>query len=51
MVMFSVQGLDVNRVIQELLPVLPGLSAKVVPEVLSRLSSRVIARLIRDTFL
>ncbi|MFS8015123.1 hypothetical protein Hanom_Chr15g01352681 [Helianthus anomalus] len=45
------QGLDVNRVIQELLPVLPGLSAKVLPEVVSRLSSRVLARLIRDTFL
>nr|GEU79927.1 aminoglycoside phosphotransferase [Tanacetum cinerariifolium] len=47
----SDQDLDVNRVIQELLPIMPGLSATVLPEVLSRLSSRVIARLIRDTFL
>uniref|UniRef100_A0A5B7BC63 Protein kinase domain-containing protein n=1 Tax=Davidia involucrata TaxID=16924 RepID=A0A5B7BC63_DAVIN len=47
----SNQGVDVNRVIQELVPVLPGLSAKVLPEVLSRLSSRIMARLIRDTFL
>ncbi|XP_076892832.1 uncharacterized protein LOC143544664 [Bidens hawaiensis] len=45
------QGLDASRVIRELLPVMPGLSAKVLPEVLSRLSSRVMARLIRDTFL
>ncbi|CAH1436322.1 unnamed protein product [Lactuca virosa] len=47
----SDQGLDVNRIIQELIPIMPGLSAKVLPEVLTRLSSRVMARLIRDTFL
>nr|GMD85491.1 putative unusual protein kinase [Ipomoea batatas]GME03493.1 putative unusual protein kinase [Ipomoea batatas] len=47
----SNQGVDVSRAIQELLPVLPGLSAKVLPEVLSRLSSRVFARLLRDTLL
>ncbi|KAK9288691.1 hypothetical protein L1049_017154 [Liquidambar formosana] len=47
----SNQGVDVAQVIQELLPVLPGISAKVLPEVLSRLSSRVLARLVRDTFL
>ncbi|CDO99419.1 unnamed protein product [Coffea canephora] len=47
----SNQGVNIPRVIQELLPVLPGLSAKVLPEVLSRLSSRVMARLIRDTLL
>lgn len=50
----SNQGLDgasVPRVIQELLPVLPGLSAKVLPEILSRLTSRVMARLIRDALL
>ncbi|XP_059632206.1 uncharacterized protein LOC132274876 [Cornus florida] len=46
----SNQGINVIRVIQELLPVLPGLSS-VAPEVLSRLSSRVFARLIRDIFL
>ncbi|KAJ8616804.1 hypothetical protein MRB53_036176 [Persea americana] len=45
------QDVDVTQVIRELLPVLPGISAKVLPEVLSRLSSRVLARLIRDTFL
>ncbi|KAK6161798.1 hypothetical protein DH2020_005179 [Rehmannia glutinosa] len=47
----SNQGVNVPQVIQELLPVLPGLSAKVLPEVLSRLSSRVFARIIRDTLL
>ncbi|PSR98449.1 UbiB domain protein [Actinidia chinensis var. chinensis] len=47
----SNQSVDVTRVVQELLPILPGLSANVLPEVLSRLSSRVLARLIRDTFL
>ncbi|KAK4406061.1 hypothetical protein Sango_0612600 [Sesamum angolense] len=47
----SNQGVNVPQVIQELLPVLPGISAKVLPEVLSRLSSRVLARVIRDTLL
>ncbi|CAK9329276.1 unnamed protein product [Citrullus colocynthis] len=47
----SKEGVDVVRVIRELLPVLPGISATVLPEVVSRLSSRVIARLIRDTML
>lgn len=47
----SSQDLDVIQVIQELLPVLPGISAKVLPEIFSRLSSRVVARLIRDTLL
>ncbi|KAI3469930.1 hypothetical protein Pfo_026592 [Paulownia fortunei] len=47
----SNQGVNVPQVIQELLPVLPGLSAKVLPEVLSRLSSRIVARVIRDTML
>ncbi|GAB4844096.1 hypothetical protein Ancab_014061 [Ancistrocladus abbreviatus] len=42
---------DISWVTQELLPVLPGISARVMPEVLSRLSSRIMARLIRDTFL
>ncbi|XP_022138474.1 uncharacterized protein LOC111009639 [Momordica charantia] len=45
------EGADVVRVFQELLPVLPGISATVLPEVLSRLSSRVFARLIRDAML
>ncbi|KAJ4955204.1 hypothetical protein NE237_011987 [Protea cynaroides] len=45
------QGVNFSQVVQELLPVLPGISAKVLPEVLSRLSSRVLARLIQDTFL
>ncbi|XVF65098.1 hypothetical protein PTKIN_Ptkin09bG0219500 [Pterospermum kingtungense] len=47
----SNQGVNVAQTIRELLPVLPGISARVLPEVLSRLSSRVLARLIRDTFL
>ncbi|GAB2267254.1 hypothetical protein Dimus_002239 [Dionaea muscipula] len=42
---------NVAEVIRELLPVLPGISARVLPEVLSRLTSRVMARLIRETFL
>lgn len=45
------QGVNVAQVVQELLPVLPGISARVLPEVLSRLSSRIAARIIRDTFL
>jgi aarF domain-containing kinase len=47
----SSQALNVPQIIQELLPVLPGISAKVLPDVLGRLSSRVLARLIRDAFL
>ncbi|CAN4090943.1 unnamed protein product [Withania somnifera] len=47
----GLEGANVARVIQELLPVLPGLSAKVLPEILSRLTSRVMARLIRDVML
>ncbi|XP_050217578.1 uncharacterized protein LOC126668416 [Mercurialis annua] len=47
----SPQDTSVARIIQEFLPILPGISAKVLPEVLSRLSSRVAARIIRDTFL
>ncbi|KAL4295391.1 hypothetical protein GQ457_12G001770 [Hibiscus cannabinus] len=47
----STQDINVARVIQELLPVLPGISVRVLPDVISRLSSRVLARLIRDTFL
>lgn len=45
------QDVNITYIIQELLPVLPGISAKVLPEVLSRLSSRIFARLIRETFL
>nr|POF08471.1 uncharacterized protein CFP56_55712 [Quercus suber] len=40
----SNQDVNIEQVIQELLPVLPGISTKVLPEVLSRLSSRVLAR-------
>ncbi|XP_020231890.1 uncharacterized protein LOC109812353 isoform X2 [Cajanus cajan] len=47
----SSQALNIPQIIQELLPVLPGISVKVLPDVVSRLSSRVLARLIRDTFL
>ncbi|KAH0456834.1 hypothetical protein IEQ34_014741 [Dendrobium chrysotoxum] len=45
------QDVDIANIIQELLPVLPGISAKVLPELTSRLTSRVLARLVRDTFL
>lgn len=44
------QDMNVAQIIQELLPDLPGISARVLPEVLTRLSSRVAARIIRDTF-
>ncbi|GMP55687.1 hypothetical protein CsSME_00020436 [Camellia sinensis var. sinensis] len=47
----SNQTVNVTQVVQELLPVLPGISAKVLPEVITRLSSRVMARIIRDTFI
>ncbi|KAL9319042.1 hypothetical protein ACSQ67_015559 [Phaseolus vulgaris] len=47
----SDQVLNIPQIIQELLPVLPGISVKVLPDIVSRLSSRVLARLIRDTFL
>ncbi|PON63771.1 Protein kinase [Parasponia andersonii] len=47
----SSQGVNIPQVIQELLPVLPGISTTVLPEVLNRLTSRVLARVIRDTFL
>ncbi|XP_057959157.1 uncharacterized protein LOC131151772 [Malania oleifera] len=47
----SNQDFNVTQVVQELLPVLPGISAQVLPEVLSRLSSRVLSRIIRDVFL
>lgn len=49
--MTSNQDINIANTIQELLPVLPGISAKVLPEVTSRLTSRILARLIRDTFL
>ncbi|KAJ9701016.1 hypothetical protein PVL29_006386 [Vitis rotundifolia] len=45
------QSVDVARIIRELIPVLPGISATILPEVLTRLSSRVAARIIRDAFL
>ncbi|KAF3793510.1 Uncharacterized protein EJ110_NYTH03681 [Nymphaea thermarum] len=44
------QEVDSLRVLQELLPVLPSISARVLPEVLSRLTSRVTARLLRELF-
>ncbi|GAY50370.1 hypothetical protein CUMW_126040 [Citrus unshiu] len=44
------EGVDVAQALRELLPVLPGIST-IFPEVISRLSSRVLARLIRDSFL
>ncbi|KAE8658463.1 hypothetical protein F3Y22_tig00116971pilonHSYRG00544 [Hibiscus syriacus] len=47
----STQGVNVANAIRELLPVLPGMSVRVLLDVISRLSSRVLARLIRDTVL
>lgn len=45
------QVVDVSQVVRELLPVLPGISVTVLPEIMSRLGSRVMARIVRDTFL
>ncbi|XP_060959856.1 uncharacterized protein LOC115722553 [Cannabis sativa] len=47
----SNESLNIPRVFQELLPVLPGISTTILPEVINRLTSRVLARVIRDTFL
>lgn len=47
----STQDLNVTRIVQELLPVLPGISVTILPEVVSRLSSRIAARIIRDALL
>ncbi|XP_075504820.1 uncharacterized protein LOC142542204 [Primulina tabacum] len=47
----SDKGINVPQLIQELLPVFPGLTAKVLPEVLNRLSSRVLARIFQDMLL
>ncbi|CAI0436772.1 unnamed protein product [Linum tenue] len=44
-------GANTAQIVRELLPVLPGISARVLPEIISRLSSRVAARVIRDAFL
>ncbi|KAG5227894.1 ABC protein [Salix suchowensis] len=44
-------GVNVPRIVQELLPVLPGISGTILPEVVSRLSSRIAARIIRDALL
>ncbi|CAN0915705.1 Uncharacterized protein sll0005 [Linum grandiflorum] len=45
------QGASIDRIVRELLPVLPGISARVLPDIFTRLSSRVTARIIRDVFL
>ncbi|CAF2153155.1 unnamed protein product [Brassica rapa] len=45
------QVVDVTQVVRELLPVLPGISVTVLPDIMSRLGSRVMARIVRDTFL
>ncbi|XP_021857757.2 uncharacterized protein [Spinacia oleracea] len=47
----SNEAINVDQATRELLSLLPGLSAKVLPEVASRLGSRVAARFIRDTLL
>ncbi|KAL5702511.1 hypothetical protein ACHQM5_027723 [Ranunculus cassubicifolius] len=45
------QERNIAQIVQELLPLVPGISARVLPELITRLTSRVTARLIRDTFL
>ncbi|KAJ6826825.1 uncharacterized protein M6B38_369305 [Iris pallida] len=45
------QDLNISYITQELLPVLPGISTRLLPEVMSRLSSRILSRIVRDTFL
>ena len=45
------QDMNIAQVVRELLPVLPGISSTVLPEVANRLTSRILARVIRDTFL
>ncbi|CAN1242647.1 Uncharacterized protein sll0005 [Linum perenne] len=45
------QGASIDRIVRELLPILPGISARVLPDIFTRLSSRVTARIIRDVFL
>ncbi|KAJ8763936.1 hypothetical protein K2173_003718 [Erythroxylum novogranatense] len=47
----SNQDINVAQIVQELLPVLPGITATVLPEVISRLASRRAARFIRDALL
>ncbi|XP_021755543.1 uncharacterized protein LOC110720810 [Chenopodium quinoa] len=47
----SNEAINADQAMRELLPLLPGLTAKVLPEVMSRLGSRVAARLIRDTLM
>ncbi|KAJ6822412.1 uncharacterized protein M6B38_389380 [Iris pallida] len=44
------QDLNIAYIIQELLPILPDISMRVLPEVMNRLTSRVLARLVRETF-
>jgi hypothetical protein len=48
---FLLQEVNVVSVVQELLPILPSISSKILPDILSRLSSRVFARVIREAFL
>ncbi|KAL9237822.1 hypothetical protein vseg_012325 [Gypsophila vaccaria] len=45
------EGIDIARVTRDLLPLLPGISVTILPDILSRLSSRVMARLVRDIML
>ncbi|WCJ24229.1 Protein kinase superfamily protein [Euphorbia peplus] len=47
----SNQNINVAQVVQEFLPILPGISATILPEVVRRLTSRIAARIIRDVFL
>ncbi|XP_065862860.1 uncharacterized protein [Euphorbia lathyris] len=47
----SNQDSNVVQIVQEFLPILPGISATILPEVVRRLTSRIAARIIRDAFL
>eukprot|EP00246_Nothoceros_aenigmaticus_P008305 TRINITY_DN22893_c0_g1_i1.p1 TRINITY_DN22893_c0_g1~~TRINITY_DN22893_c0_g1_i1.p1 ORF type:complete len:183 (+),score=20.14 TRINITY_DN22893_c0_g1_i1:33-551(+) len=44
-------GLEIFDVARELLPVLPNVASKVLPEIINRLTSRIIARTLRELFL
>ncbi|XP_024533437.1 uncharacterized protein LOC9641772 [Selaginella moellendorffii] len=44
-------GLEVLRLLRELQPILPNISSKLVPEIVSRFASRVVARVLREVFL
>ncbi|GLJ04873.1 hypothetical protein SUGI_0005350 [Cryptomeria japonica] len=44
------RGLENLEVLRDWLPLMPGVATRVVPEIMNRLSSRVVARLLRELF-